>query len=63
MSDKKTPLDTALEAMESLQNTIAFDVADWAADKRMAWIGQVYGPWLCMAYTRRWWQCFSGFGY
>jgi len=25
-------------------------------------IGQVYGPWLCMAYTRRWWQCFSFFG-
>jgi len=45
MSDKKTPLDTALEAMESLQNTIASDVADWAADKRMAWIYAILMGW------------------
>jgi len=45
MSDNKTPLDTALEAMESLQNTIAFDVADWAADKRMAWIYAILMGW------------------
>ena len=30
-----------LNALESIENTIAFDVRDWSTDRRSAWIYQV----------------------
>ncbi len=42
MSDK---LKTVREGLESLRKTIASDVADWAADKRMAWIYAILMGW------------------